>query len=149
MCLDSKTGFYGILVWQWFQNTDQINKEGIKSDIDALMLSPLLLLLVGNILACVVNIYLESSREDYTPKLTMNLHKPIDPHSQFLADCYRWRGGDEVNNLPVGKPQEEGMMNIATSFSLSKKPRFNRSSRKKPILQKVMLASFATAPDNL
>jgi hypothetical protein len=66
-----------------------------------------------------------------------------------LADCYRWRGGDEVNDRPVGKPQEEGMMNIATSFSLSKKPRFNRTSRKKPILLKVMLASLATAPDNL
>jgi hypothetical protein len=41
-------------------------------------------------------------------------------------DCYRWRGGDEVNDRPVGKPQEEGMMNIAASFSLSKKPKFNR-----------------------
>jgi hypothetical protein len=39
-------------------------------------------------------------------------------------DCYRWRGDDEVNDWPVGKPQEEGMMNIAASFSLSKKPRF-------------------------
>jgi hypothetical protein len=29
-----------------------------------------------------------------------------------------------VNNRPVEKPQEEGMMNIAASFSLSKKPRF-------------------------
>jgi hypothetical protein len=42
-----------------------------------------------------------------------------------VSDCYRWRGGDEVNDRPVGKPQEEGMMNIAASFSLSKKPRFN------------------------
>jgi hypothetical protein len=67
----------------------------------------------------------------------------------LLGDCYRWRGDDEVNDRPVGKPQEEGMMNIAASFSLSKKPRFCRSSRKKPILLKVMLASFATAPDNL
>jgi hypothetical protein len=41
------------------------------------------------------------------------------------CDCYRWRGGGEVNNRPVGKPQEEGMMNIAANFSLSKKPRFN------------------------
>jgi hypothetical protein len=40
-------------------------------------------------------------------------------------DCYRWRSDDEVNDRPVGKPQEEGMMNIAASFSLSKKPRFN------------------------
>jgi hypothetical protein len=40
------------------------------------------------------------------------------------ADCYRWRGDDEVNDRPVGKPQEKGMMNIAASFSLSKKPRF-------------------------
>jgi hypothetical protein len=31
-----------------------------------------------------------------------------------------------VNDRPVGKPQEEGMMNIGASFSLSKKPRFNR-----------------------
>jgi hypothetical protein len=45
---------------------------------------------------------------------------------EATIDCYRWRGGDEVNNRPVGKPQEEGMMNIAASFSLSKKPRFNR-----------------------
>jgi hypothetical protein len=42
----------------------------------------------------------------------------------YIIDCYRWRGGDEVNDGPVGKPQEEGMMNIAASFSLSKKPRF-------------------------
>jgi hypothetical protein len=40
------------------------------------------------------------------------------------SDCYRWRGDDEVNDRSVGKPQEEGMMNIAASFSLSKKPRF-------------------------
>jgi hypothetical protein len=40
-------------------------------------------------------------------------------------DCYRWRGDDEVNGRPVGKPQEEGMMNIAASYSLSKKPRFS------------------------
>jgi hypothetical protein len=39
-------------------------------------------------------------------------------------DCYRWHDDDEVNDRPVGKPQEEGMMNIAASFSLSKKPRF-------------------------
>jgi hypothetical protein len=31
-----------------------------------------------------------------------------------------------VNDRPVWKSQEEGMMNIAASFSLSKKPRFNR-----------------------
>jgi hypothetical protein len=37
-----------------------------------------------------------------------------------------------VNDRPVGKPREEGMINIAASFSLSKKPRFNRTSRKKP-----------------
>jgi hypothetical protein len=40
------------------------------------------------------------------------------------VDCYRWRGDDGVNDRPVGKPQEEGMINIAASFSLSKKPRF-------------------------
>jgi hypothetical protein len=32
---------------------------------------------------------------------------------------------NEVNDRPVGKPQEQSMMNIAASFSLSKKPRFN------------------------
>jgi hypothetical protein len=47
-------------------------------------------------------------------------------------DCYRWRGDDEVNDWPVGKPKEESMMNIAARFSLSKKPRFNQTSRKKP-----------------
>jgi hypothetical protein len=44
--------------------------------------------------------------------------------TKYDLDCYRWRGDDEVNARPVGKPQEEGMMNIAASFSLSKKPRF-------------------------
>jgi hypothetical protein len=28
---------------------------------------------------------------------------------------------NEVNDWPVGKPQEQGVMNIAASFSLSKK----------------------------
>jgi hypothetical protein len=55
---------------------------------------------------------------------------------------------DEVNDRSAGKPQNK-VMNIAASFSLSKKPRFYRSSRKKPILLNVMLASFAIAPDNL
>jgi hypothetical protein len=39
------------------------------------------------------------------------------------------------------KPQEEGMMSTAASFSVRKKPRFIES-RKKSILQKVMLASL-------
>jgi hypothetical protein len=43
---------------------------------------------------------------------------------KMSTDCYRWRGDDEVNDRPVGKPQEEGMMNIAAGFSLSNKPRF-------------------------
>jgi hypothetical protein len=58
-----------------------------------------------------------------------------DKEKTSASDCYRWRGDewcqrtcwrvvDEVNDRPVGKPQEEGMMNIAASFSLSKKPRF-------------------------
>jgi hypothetical protein len=46
------------------------------------------------------------------------------------------------------EPQEEGMMSTAASFSLSKKPRFNRIQEKAKHL-KVMPASFATAPDNL
>jgi hypothetical protein len=32
---------------------------------------------------------------------------------------------DEVNDRPVGKPQEQGLMNIAACFSLSKKPRLS------------------------
>jgi hypothetical protein len=36
----------------------------------------------------------------------------------------------------------------SSKFSLSKKPRFNRIQEKAK-LQKVMLASFATAPDNI
>jgi hypothetical protein len=40
-------------------------------------------------------------------------------------------------------------MSTAASFSLSYETKVYRSKKKKPILQKVMLASFATAPDNL
>jgi hypothetical protein len=32
---------------------------------------------------------------------------------------------NEVNDRPVGKPQEQGVMNIAASFFLSKKPRLS------------------------
>jgi hypothetical protein len=32
---------------------------------------------------------------------------------------------NEVNDRLVGKPQEQGVMNIAASFSLSKKPRLS------------------------
>jgi hypothetical protein len=46
------------------------------------------------------------------------------------------------------EPQEEGMMSTAASFSLRKKPRFN-CIQEKAKRQKVMPASFATAPDNL
>jgi hypothetical protein len=46
------------------------------------------------------------------------------------------------------EPQEEGMMSTVASFSLSKKPRFNRIQEKAK-LKKVMPASFVTAPDNL
>jgi hypothetical protein len=41
------------------------------------------------------------------------------------------------------EPQEEGMMSTAASFSLSKKPRFNRI-QEKPKLKKVMLSSLVT-----
>jgi hypothetical protein len=41
------------------------------------------------------------------------------------------------------EPQEEGMMSTAASFSLRKKPRFIES-RKKSILQKVMLTNLLT-----
>jgi hypothetical protein len=46
------------------------------------------------------------------------------------------------------EPQEEGMMSTTTSFSLRKKPRFNRIQEKAK-LKKVMLAIFAIALDNL
>jgi hypothetical protein len=46
------------------------------------------------------------------------------------------------------EPQEEGMMSTAASFSLSKKPRFNRIQEKAKRL-KVMPASIATALNNL
>jgi hypothetical protein len=32
---------------------------------------------------------------------------------------------NEVNDGPVGKPQEQGVINIAASFSLIKKPRLS------------------------
>jgi hypothetical protein len=60
--------------------------------------------------------YLEKDLKKY------NMHKNNATPAP-IVDCYRWRGDDEVNDRPVGKPQEEGMMNIAASFSLSKKPR--------------------------
>jgi hypothetical protein len=41
------------------------------------------------------------------------------------------------------KPQEEGMMSTTASLSLRKKPRFIES-RKKLVLQKVMLTSLVT-----
>jgi hypothetical protein len=39
------------------------------------------------------------------------------------------------------EPQEEGMMNIAARFSLSKRPRYVGQERKEPIRLKVMPAS--------
>jgi hypothetical protein len=48
---------------------------------------------------------------------------------------------------PLGTPRE-GVMSTAANFSLNKKPRFIEPV-KKAKLQKVMPASFATAPDNL
>jgi hypothetical protein len=42
------------------------------------------------------------------------------------------------------EPQEEDMMSTAASFSLRKKPRFNRIQEKAK-LQKVMLASLVTS----
>jgi hypothetical protein len=51
--------------------------------------------------------------------------------SQSVSGCCARRGrliaiDCAVNDRPVGKLQEK-VMNIAASFSLSKKPRFNRS----------------------
>jgi hypothetical protein len=56
--------------------------------------------------------------------VNLTSHRTTKRSNKGGNDCYRWCGGDEVNDRPVGKPQEEGMMNIAASFFLSKKPRF-------------------------
>jgi hypothetical protein len=53
------------------------------------------------------------------------------------------RHGVDGFSLSSWDPQEEGTMSIVASFSLSKKPRFNRIQEKAK-LQKVMLASFVT-----
>jgi hypothetical protein len=42
------------------------------------------------------------------------------------------RHGVDSFSLSSWEPQEEGMMNIAARFSLSKKPRFIDQERKKP-----------------
>ena len=38
-------------------------------------------------------------------------------------------GPADVKHTPIGRPQEEGMMQSSSKFSLSMKPRFNRTSR--------------------
>jgi hypothetical protein len=48
----------------------------------------------------------------------------------------------------LGTPRE-GVMNIAASFRLVMKPRYIDLKRKKAKLVKMMLASFAIAPENL
>jgi hypothetical protein len=42
------------------------------------------------------------------------------------------RHGVDIFSPSSWEPQEEGMMNIAAMFSLSKKPRFVDQERKKP-----------------
>jgi hypothetical protein len=37
-----------------------------------------------------------------------NISESLHKIKGARVDCYRWRGGDEVNNRPVGKHQEEG-----------------------------------------
>jgi hypothetical protein len=56
---------------------------------------------------------------------------------------------NQVNDRPVGKPQEKVLMNIAASFPSVKKPRYVDQEKKQTIRLKVMLTSFAIAPDNL
>jgi hypothetical protein len=53
------------------------------------------------------------------------------------------RHGVDVISPSSWEPQEEGMMSTTASFSLSKKPRFNRIQEKSK-LQKVMLSSLLT-----
>jgi hypothetical protein len=63
----------------------------------------------------------------------------------LLVFC--WRVIDDIHDRPVGNPRE-GVMNIAASFPSVMKPRYvNPVENAK--LQKVMLASFTTALDNL
>jgi hypothetical protein len=49
----------------------------------------------------------------------------------------------------VGKPQEQGYDEHISKFSLSCETKVYRTSRRKPNFRRLMLASFATAPDNL
>jgi hypothetical protein len=62
---------------------------------------------------------------------------------QFIAPPPLMRRGVDGFSPSSWEPQEEGMMSTAASFSLSKKPRFIES-RKKLILQKVMVTSLLT-----
>jgi hypothetical protein len=56
-----------------------------------------------------------------------------------------WRVVDDDDyNQSVGKLQAESMMSTAASFSLSKKPRFNRSGEEKIIRLKVMQTGLIT-----
>jgi hypothetical protein len=52
--------------------------------------------------------------------------------------------GRQISRTDWSYPRQEGMMNIAARFSLSKKPRFIDPKRKKPIRLKVMPASLVT-----
>jgi hypothetical protein len=56
--------------------------------------------------------------------------------------CRVMRYGVDSFSPSSWEPQEEGMMNIAVRFSLSKKPRYVDQERKKPMRLKVMLASL-------
>jgi hypothetical protein len=49
----------------------------------------------------------------------------------------------------VGTPQEQGYDEHNNKFSLSCETKVYRTSRRKPNFRRLMLASFATAPDNL
>jgi hypothetical protein len=57
-----------------------------------------------------------------------------------LEKSLMWYGVDSFSPSSW-EPQEEGMMNIAARFSLSKKPRYVSQERKEPIRLKVMPAS--------
>jgi hypothetical protein len=70
--------------------------------------------------------------------------KAVLPRAGDGSTCGLMRRGVDGFSSFSWEPQEEGMMSTAASFSLSKKPRFIES-RKKSILQKVMLASLVTS----
>jgi hypothetical protein len=83
------------------------------------------MLFLAELLSCLVfvqkpNFQEKSQKISQSSYFTRRLTELEDKTER--SDCYWWCG-----EWPASwEPQEEGMMNITASFSLSKKPRFNR-----------------------